>query len=297
MNESTKVNKENFDKLAEITKSGRIDGYRRHPKNELPAFFKKAHIDASYSGKPDGLVDGYTHDAPIINTDKAMVFLMAIVEGQGATLETREITGKFLDHEDRLKEEFNPHGIINATGLGAKVFAEDDDVYPVRGGIMRMSNQTTRGFESLNEAYLVPAQRNEEDSSPTQVVFLVPRNDDTLIVGSIIQPHNDQANLQENSPEVEIMFKRAKTFLPPLSNANKFPNYHFAQGLRPFSKKNAKVRAEITPKKTKIVHNYGHGGSGWTLAVGCARTAVFLIELLNGKSAEDANNVVYQKSH
>lgn len=47
--------------------------------------------------------------------------------------------------------------------------------------------------------------------------------------------------------------------------------------------------------KLHVVYNYGHGGSGWALAVGCARTAVFLLEqiLVNGQLAETANGLIY----
>lgn len=251
------------------------------------------------------LVEAYTHDAPVINTDKAMIFLMNLVEAKGAKLETRYIKGELKDSAFLLSTWYSFDVIVNATGLGAHNLANDKDVYPVRGGIKRIYNNDTGEFKHLDEAFLVPAQKNHK-GFPTEPVFLVPRNDDTLIVGSIIQPHNDIANLDEkSSPEVTQMWARAKKFLPPLADAESFPGYPFAQGLRPFTGKNAKVRAEIMTvsdpeggtkhtKDVKVVHNYGHGGSGWCLTVGCARTAVYIIdELLAQKEADSINTRLY----
>ena len=121
----------------------------------------------------------------------------------------------------------------------------------------------------------------------------MPRSDEILIVGSIVQPYNDDLDLTADSPEVENMWKRARTFLPSLDDAKVIEEYPLAQGLRPFTAKNAKVRAD-TSSGLNLVHNYGHGGSGSTLAVGCARTAVYLLEqLLEGKTADAVNNSIY----
>ena len=87
------------------------------------------------------------------------------------------------------------------------------------------------------------------------------------------------------------MWKRARDFLPSLSDAHPILEYPFAQGLRPFSTKNAKVRAD---DKLHLVDYYGHGGSGWTLAVGCARTAVYLLEkVMAGTKPVDATKEIY----
>lgn len=58
-------------------------------------------------------------------------------------------------------------------------------------------------------------------------------------------------------------------------------------GLRPGREK---VRLELETKRiddkmVKIVHNYGHGGSGVTLSIGCAKDACDLVKsALNLKS-------------
>ena len=54
-------------------------------------------------------------------------------------------------------------------------------------------------------------------------------------------------------------------------------------GLRPFRKKGFRVEKQELGNKT-IVHNYGHGGSGWSLSWGTAKLAVDLAQTTGEKS-------------
>ncbi len=54
-------------------------------------------------------------------------------------------------------------------------------------------------------------------------------------------------------------------------------------GLRPFRKKGFRVEKEELGSKT-IIHNYGHGGSGWSLSWGTAKLAVDLAQTSGEKS-------------
>ncbi|VEN48647.1 unnamed protein product [Callosobruchus maculatus] len=53
-------------------------------------------------------------------------------------------------------------------------------------------------------------------------------------------------------------------------------------GLRP-SRSKVRIEAEILQRQNKhlkLVHNYGHGGAGITLSIGCAKEAADLVEML-----------------
>ena len=278
--------------IEENDKKNRMTGFQRHPNNgkSMESWLKDIGIGEPYWKQ---LKDAYTHNAPIVNTDKAMKYLMAHIRNKGADMETLLV--KMPLKEQLAKHGYTPDGVINATGLGAENLGDPTDVFPVRGAIKRIANTDNEKFKNLDEAYLVPTQVVDPTSpnDHTKTVFLVPRSDEILIVGSIVQPYNDDLDLTADSPEVENMWKRARTFLPSLDDAKVIEEYPLAQGLRPFTAKNAKVRAD-TSSGLNLVHNYGHGGSGWTLAVGCARTAVYLLEqLLGGKTADAVNKSIY----
>ncbi|GIC84288.1 FAD-dependent oxidoreductase [Aspergillus udagawae] len=258
--------------IEEAVDDHRMHGYKRYrTKEDLEREFKDFSFSRDYRG---GFECGYTHDAPIINTDKAMAYLMALGKG--------------------LLEIFDANAVVNATGLGAKDLLGDEDVYPVRGAILRVDNTRNGQFNHLNNAYLVPAQK-DNNGVPAGVVFIVPRNDDILYIGSIIQPHNDQANLEPGSPEVRVMWDRAAEFMQSLRHAEFVHHYPFAQGLRPFTKKNVKVRAD-TQAGFPLVHNYGHGGSGWTLGFGTARCAVYILKALLEEDYDEADEKWNQKA-
>ncbi|EHK46771.1 hypothetical protein TRIATDRAFT_43329 [Trichoderma atroviride IMI 206040] len=248
-------------------------------------------IEPSLNGQE--LKSAYSHRAPIVNTDKAMAYLMAVVAAKGAIMETRKIDTD-IRHELGLQllKDHGADAIVNATGLGAKTVAADDDVYPVRGAVRRVENTHRGSFRHLNDAYLVPAQK-DSNQHPTKTVFIVPRNDDVLYVGSIVQPNNSTMNLTPESPEVQMMWNRAGSFVKNLLHAGFVPQYEFAQGLRPFTKRNVKVRADEVAT-FPLIHNYGHGGSGWTLGIGTARCAVLILKKrLEGIPAAVINEEIY----
>lgn len=78
------------------------------------------------------------------------------------------------------------------------------------------------------------------------------------------------------------MRARCEEFLPDLKKARLDPEYPLAQGLRPFRGKNIRVERELrrtqNGQASRIVHSYGHGGSGWSLAFGCAGDVKSLLQ-------------------
>ncbi|KAJ5362024.1 D-amino-acid oxidase [Penicillium brevicompactum] len=272
-NESPATLKAHNAKFQEVEKRFKSNVSTYKTAKEIENKFNTSLINLAYGGET--FQSGYSHKAPILNTDKSLAYLMALVQRKGATLETRKIKN-LRESGPQLLKDYEAHVIVNATGLGAKKLLNDEDVYPVRGAIRRVDNVRHGQFRHLNDAYLVPAQIGPGDL-PSKTVFIVPRSDDILYVGSIIQPHNEQMNLTPDSPEVQQMWNRAGDFMPSLRHAAFRNHFPFAQGLRPFTKKNVKVRAD-EDFGFPLVHNYGHGGSGWTLGVGTAHTAVCIVE-------------------
>lgn len=130
-----------------------------------------------------GVVDAYKHVSPVVDTDAYMVWLRSVVEAKGGKLVTEHVSGDLLEQEDKLLQMFDAHYIVNATGLGAFEAAADNTVYPLRGALIRVVNDGTR-FPKVNEA-LVVANDHEKRDEDGGIVFIVPRNDKTLILGGM----------------------------------------------------------------------------------------------------------------
>ena len=194
-----------------------------------------------------------------------MMWLQDLVAAKGGKLVTQRISGDLLANEDELLQMHDAQVILNATGLGGFELAADKTVYPLRGALIRVVNDGTR-FPIVKEA-LVVAHDYEKRDDDGGIVFIVPRNDQTLILGGksstyrlhparrshseytgIAQPNEDQLDLTLDSPEIRRMRERCNRFVPGLENAELDPHSPLVQGLRPVRGENVRVERELSGK-------------------------------------------------
>ncbi len=265
---------EQMSKMLEIMASG-IRGFRRDA-----AIIEERGIDRSY-----GAVDAYEHLAPVIDTDQSMRWLTGLVERKGAKLVTKTLYGDLFHQEAALRTEYHADVIINATGLAGTELAGDSSCYPIRGGLIRVINDGT-DFVKLDHALTITADAVHDSQ---EIVFIVPRNDNILLIGGITEPHEAELCLTLDSPIIKRMRARCEAFLPGLRNARLDPDYPLAQGLRPFRRRNVRVERElrmresppegaVLPEPSRIIHSYGQGGAGWSLSFGCAADVSDLVK-------------------
>ena len=107
------------------------------------------------------------------------------------------------------------------------------------------------------------------------MVFVVPRGADRLVLGGLVEPDEWDTDLSPDSPQVRDMLMRCQRFLPALRHVTVLADQPVRVGLRPA--RTGGVRLEHQPG-TRIVHNVGHGGSGVTLSWGCADEVVTLLD-------------------
>jgi len=260
-------------KLHELARSG-VRGLCRDPE-----LIGEQDIDPDF-----GAVDAYKHLAPTIDTDRCMAWLMTLVRAKGARFVTETIHGDLFGQEDELREQFHADAIVNASGLASGELAGDETVYPLRGALIRVVNDG-KAFPKVDKALAIAADATEDN----EIVFIVPRNDDILLLGGIAQKGEWELDLTLESPVIKRMRKRCEAFLPGLKNARLDVEYPLAQGLRPCRDRNVRVERELRrhgARPSRIVHSYGHGGAGWSLSFGCAEEVAWLVEdALRGSEA------------
>ncbi|KAK0215395.1 hypothetical protein IW262DRAFT_1299666 [Armillaria fumosa] len=147
-----------------------------------------------------GVIDAYSHLAPVINTDAYMVWLRNLVAMKGTKLITRRINGDLLNSEHELFWTYSAMAIANATGLNSLETASDKACYPLRGTLICVVNDG-KWFPKVNEALAI-THNNELSADHEDII---------LIFGGIAQPHN----------------------VPGLELAEYDPEAPFVQGLRP----------------------------------------------------------------
>jgi D-amino-acid oxidase len=225
-----------------------------------------------------GLRDAYTYLAPMIDTDAYLPWLLGEARRAGCRILEDRITGPLRAQEEALRQRYGADAIVHCAGLGAGELAEEP-VFPVRGALIRLRNDG-RTRPRVTQAHCIS---HDGSSQERGFLFIVPRGDDRLVLGGMAEPDEWDLNIGlENYEPIRAIYQRCLDFLPVLRGAEIDAAEPVRVGLRPFRHEGVRLEAEAG---SRIVHNYGHGGSGVTLSWGCAVEVAEQVEALLGEGA------------
>ncbi|KAF1758934.1 hypothetical protein GCK72_015394 [Caenorhabditis remanei] len=161
--------------------------------------------------------------------------------------------GQFLQQKINKIDDVSKMGydvIVNCTGLGSREMVGDKEVYPTRGQVLRVECPRVKHFLIDDEYYAL-------------------LNENTITLGGT--KDRNQWNTTINPILSQKIFEENCRNIPSLRSA-RILSAHV--DLRPTR---GTVRLEAEPNG-KVIHNYGHGGSGITLHWGCAMECVNLVK-------------------
>lgn len=221
-----------------------------------------------------GVIDAYAHLAPMVDTDAYMKWLLEQVVRTGVEVIRKRISGRLVRQERELLDEYRVNAIVNCAGLGSAEL-HGEPMYPLRGALVRVHNDGTR-MPKIEQAHCV--SHDERNNNVQDIVFIVPRGDDMMVLGGLAEPNEWSTEINfENHQPVREMYDRCVNFMPDIEKAEIDPIEPVRVGLRPFRRENVTLENE---PDTTIVHNYAHGGAGFSFSWGCAREVVDLVKEL-----------------
>jgi len=144
--------------------------------------------------------------------------------------------------------------VINCAGFGARELVHDADLEPHRGQVAIVPK-----IEGLFAAIVC-------DDEP--LMYAIPRTNDCVFGGT----NELSDNLAADPATTERMVGECTRIL----NINRPPVLAERVGLRPFRKSGVRLEREQLRDGRTVIHNYGHGGAGFTLSWGCAREVLEL---------------------
>ncbi|XP_054469924.1 D-aspartate oxidase [Anoplopoma fimbria] len=147
--------------------------------------------------------------------------------------------------------------IVNCSGLGSKLLAGDNQVHPVRGQVLKVEAPWLHHFirDGDGKTYIYPGIR-------------------CVTIGGTRQ--EGDWRLQVDGGDTRGILERCSALEPSISKAKVLSEW---VGLRP-SRRNPRVEREVVQlqgRRVPVVHNYGHGSWGVTLAWGTALDALGLV--------------------
>jgi len=190
-----------------------------------------AALDDVRPARPDELVPGYPH---------GLRFVVPLVEMR---VYLPWLIGEVTCHGGRFEERRvasladasrTADLVVHCSGLGARTLVGDTSVVPVRGQLVRMANPG-----------LSMSVRDEDH--PGGRAYVHPRTQDCILGGTFDEGQGD--------------------IVPALRGAEILGHLVGLRPVRPTVRLEEELAGGGVPR---VIHNYGHGGSGMTLAWGCA---------------------------
>ena len=153
-------------------------------------------------------------------------------------------------------EDVNPafDVVINCAGLGARTLVTDSDLEPHRGQVVLVEKLDLPGAVVCDDPPLM---------------YAIPRTND-CVLGGTNEISDDLAPDPATTASIVLECRAILKIASPRIIATRV-------GLRPYRKSGVRLELGRLADGRAIIHNYGHGGAGFTLSWGCARAALELV--------------------
>jgi D-amino-acid oxidase len=210
---------------------------------DAPRPWWAAGIDVTRAPAPvTGAPLAWKFAAPRVEPARFLPWLTARLR---APLEIRAITDLAAEPGDL---------VINCAGLGARDLVPDPDISGLFGQVVL----TAPGAVDLGITVT-------DSRDPDAIFYVIPRRDE-LVLGGVSRPWPPGAPHDRDPDLTRRILAQAAALGLPVGDV-----LRERTGLRPYR---LEVRLE---RSGRVIHNYGHGGAGFTLCRGCADSVAALV--------------------
>jgi D-amino-acid oxidase len=205
-------------------------------------------LGAAPSAGGPAFTDAFAMTVPLMDTTIYLDYLATRFRNAGGAIHA----GIHFQKLEDVGPEFDL--VINCAGIGARDLTGDVDLEPHRGQVVIVPK-----IDHLPYAIAC-------DTPP--LMYAIPRRND-CVFGGTNTVSNDRTVDPASTARIIGECTRALNFPKPKVLAERV-------GLRPFRKSGVRLEAGRLMDRRPVLHNYGHGGAGFTVSWGCARQVVDL---------------------
>jgi len=204
-------------------------------------------VERSLNISPSVFSGGFALTVPLMDTTIYLEYLASRFLAAGGSITSNVFFEKLEDVDDEFAL------VINCAGMGARELVHDVDLEPHRGQVAIVPKI------DLGCAIVC-------DEPP--LMYAIPRTNDCVFGGT-----NELSDDREIDPAVTSRIVAECSRVLKISNPQVLAE---RVGLRPFRKSGVRLERDRLRDGRIVIHNYGHGGAGFTLSWGCAREVVNL---------------------
>ena len=203
------------------------------------------------SGSESVFTSGFMMIVPLTDTTRYLDYLRDRFINAGGTI----TVGVHLKEIGDIPRRFEV--IVNCAGIGAGELVPDREIEPHRGQVAIVSK--------LDLPWATVC-----DDPP--LMYAIPRENDCVFGGTNSTSY-DREPIRADTDRIVAECSRTLNIEPPPVIATRV-------GLRPFRKLGVRLEMEKLSDGRTVVHNYGHGGCGFTLSWGCAEDVLKSLSFL-----------------
>jgi D-amino-acid oxidase len=206
-------------------------------------------VERSLNISPSVFSGGFALTVPLMDTTIYLDYLASRFLAAGGSITANVFFEKLEDVDDEFVL------VINCAGMGARELVHDVSLEPHRGQVAIVPKI------DLGCAIVC-------DEPP--LMYAIPRTNDCVLGGT-----NELSDDRDIDPTVTSRIVAECSRVLKISNPRVLAE---RVGLRPFRKSGVRVEGDRLRDGRTVIHNYGHGGAGFTLSWGCASEVVNLVQ-------------------